>query len=625
MSSINSQFWPLFFLFFLAWQLPRGVFTCTPADRSALSGFSDSLDAGIAAWPGGCGGAVNSSSDCCRWPGVHCRLFGASELRVVRLDLAGRGLAGGLNLQGGSLARLEKLSFLNLSLNSLHGPIPPELLLRMPRLRVLDLSHNSFTGELGDAAASSDPGYSELVHLDVSFNSLSVLRDGVFRRLPRLRNFSAESNLLARTVPHTLSSCSELEHLNMENNSLHGALDLNFTRLPRLRAVRLGWNLLRGRIPASLSHCRHLRVVNLRRNFLSGPVPSAFRRLQSLAFFNVGNNSITGIAQALQVLQDCRALSVLILTMNFHGKEMPAGGDGGDTGGVRGFPRLQLLGIASCALRGAVPPWLRVSAHLTVLDLSWNRLTGTVPPWLGGFDALYRIDLSGNALTGDIPLALTRLKSLAAGDDMKASQQKLRLSDYGVRLYNWHVDRGELWYDANIPPSLDLSQNGLAGAIPPEIGDMRQLNILNLSCNALSGPIPARLASLASLQALDLSHNELAGEIPASLTGLTFLSCFDVSYNRLRGVIPNVSQFSTFPCSSFAGNPGLHGEYCDGDALGRVGTGANGWWSYDTVGEIFGLPFLLGFADGLVVTVLFAYVMSPYQRTLQGKVGVARN
>uniref|UniRef100_A0A0D3HTT0 Leucine-rich repeat-containing N-terminal plant-type domain-containing protein n=1 Tax=Oryza barthii TaxID=65489 RepID=A0A0D3HTT0_9ORYZ len=525
MSSINSQFWPLFFLFFLAWQLPRGVFTCTPADRSALSGFSDSLGAGIAAWPGGGGGAVNSSFDCCRWPGVHCRLFGASELRVVRLDLAGRGLAGGLNLQGGSLARLEKLSFLNLSLNSLHGPIPPELLLRMPRLRVLDLSHNSFTGELGDAAGSSDPGYSELVHLDVSFNSLSVLRDGVFRRLPRLRNFSAESNLLAGTVPHTLSSCSELEHLNMENNSLHGGLDLNFTRLPRLRAVRLGWNLLRGRIPASLSHCRHLRVVNLRRNFLSGPVPSALRRLQSLAFFNVGNNSITGIAQALQVLQDCRALSVLILTMNFHGEEMPAGGDGGDAGGVRGFPRLQLLGIASCALRGAS---------------------------------------------------------------------------------RFFLDPGLLWI---LPDRRKI--------VFPLVSTSS-----TLSCNALSGPIPA---TLASLQALDLSHNELAGEIPASLTGLTFLSCFDVSYNRLRGVIPNVSQFSTFPCSSFAGNPGLHGEYCDGDALGRAGTGANGWWSYDTVGEIFGLPFLLGFADGLVVTVLFAYVMSPYQRTLQGKVGVARN
>uniref|UniRef100_J3NCZ6 Leucine-rich repeat-containing N-terminal plant-type domain-containing protein n=1 Tax=Oryza brachyantha TaxID=4533 RepID=J3NCZ6_ORYBR len=549
-------------LYVLAWQLPRGVFSCTPADRSVLSSFSDSLDAGIAVWPGG---VVNSSSDCCRWPGVRCRRLSAaseSELRVVHLDLAGRGLAGSLRVQGGgSLARLDKLSFLNLSRNSLHGPIPPELLLRMPRLRVLDLSHNFFSGQLADMAAPApagafESGYpkSKLAHLDVSLNSLTGLHDGVCRGLPRLRSFSAESNLLAGTVPRSLSSCSGLEYLNMDNNSLHGALgDLNFTRLSRLRALHLGWNQLRGRIPESLSSCRHLRVVNLRRNFLSGPVPSAFRHLQSLAFFNVGNNSITGIAHALRVLQECRALAVKILTMNFHGEEMPGGPgmiDAG-AGGIRGFPRLQLLGMAACALRGAVPQWLRASARLSVLDhLSWNRLTGAV---------LYRIDLS-NELTGDIPLSITRMKSLVAADDMSASQASL--SDYGVRLYNWHVDCGELWYDGNIPASLDLSQNSLAGTIPPEIGDLRELNILNLSWNALSGPIPATLASLASLQALELSHNELAGEIPASLAGLTFLSSFDVSHNRLRGVIPNLSQFSTFPCSSFAGNPGLHGEYC---------------------------------------------------------------
>uniref|UniRef100_A0A0D9XYU3 Leucine-rich repeat-containing N-terminal plant-type domain-containing protein n=1 Tax=Leersia perrieri TaxID=77586 RepID=A0A0D9XYU3_9ORYZ len=294
--------------------------------------------------------------------------------------------------------------------------------------------------------------------------------------------------------------------------------------------------------------------------------------------------------------------------MNFYGEDMPAAA-------IRGFPRVQLLGIAARTLRGAVPAWLQGSAKLAVLDLSWNRLTGSLPPWLGEFDALYRINLSGNALTGGIPVSLTRLKSLAAvddDDDMTARKNRLRMYiDYGVRLYNWHVDRGELWYDGNIPASLDLSRNGLAGAIPPEIGDMRGLTILNLSCNTLSGPIPATLASVASLQALDLSHNELAGDIPASLTGLTFF----VLLRRLLqpGVIPNTSQFSTFPCSSFAGNNGLHGEYCDSGGLGTVGTGW--WWCYDTVGEdLFSLPFLLGLANGLVVTILFAHVAVPYRR-----------
>jgi hypothetical protein len=79
--------------------------------------------------------------------------------------------------------------------------------------------------------------------LDVSFNSLSSLHAGVFLGHPRLRSFSAESNLLAEKVPGSLSSCTEVQYLNMANNSLHGTLDLfNFARLTRLRALHIGWN-----------------------------------------------------------------------------------------------------------------------------------------------------------------------------------------------------------------------------------------------------------------------------------------------------------------------------------------------------------------------------------------------
>lgn len=599
-----SQFltWMLFFSILIC-QRYHGVSSCAPADRSALASFSNSLNTAIDAWPRD---AENSSVDCCRWPGVRCRRFGASEPQVVLLDLAGRGLTGGLP---SSLARLEKLIRLNLSWNSLQGPIPTELLLRMPQLRVLDLSHNSLTGELvGVAPAALGAGASKLSHLDVSFNGLTRLCTGVFFGLPRLRTFSAESNLLTGVMPYSLSSCSELEYLNMANNSLHGTLAaLNFTHLTRLGAVHLGWNRLRGSIPASLSCCRDLRVVNLRRNELSGTVPSTFRRLRALSFLDIGNNSITGIAQALRALQECRALAILILTMNFQGEEMPSG--------IRGFPRVRLLGVANCALRGSVPRWLRASTQLRVLDLSWNRLTGQIPPWIGSFDTLFRLDLSSNALTGEIPVALTRLKSLTACAGNASEVQQLSLSDYGVRLYNWHVERGDLWYNRYIPPSLDLSQNGLAGTIPPELGNLRMLNLLNLSFNSLSGPIPGTLASLRTLQTLGLSYNELTGEIPASLTGLTFLSCFDVSHNRLRGVIPNLNQFTTFPCSSFAGNPGLHGDYCDGVAAGVAVPWADGLILPEG-DDIFGLPFWLGVVVGLLVTMFVAA-----RRTVEGSAG----
>ncbi|RLN28346.1 phytosulfokine receptor 1-like [Panicum miliaceum] len=367
----------------------------------------------------------------------------------------------------------------------------------------------------------------------------------------------------------------------------------NFIPFLMLQTRRMSSSFTNHPIPS----CSPYWVVNLRRNNLSGPVPSDFRRLQALSFFNIGINRITSIAQALRALQECRALAVLILTTNFQGEEMPGGG------AIRGFPSLRLLGIANCALRGAVPPWLRASARLGVLDLSWNRLAGKIPPWLGGFDSLYRIDLSNNALAREIPPALARLRSLAGS----ATVAQVSMSGYGVRLYNWHVDRGQLWYNSNIPPSLDLNRNGLAGSIPPELGDLRALNLLNLSWNALSGPIPATLATLRTLQTLDLSRNELAGEIPTSLAGLTYLSCFDVSHNRLRGLVPAAAQFSTFPCSSFAGNPGLHAEYCERN--GVVGGAQETDGTLLTVGsEMFGLPFWLGMIFGLCAT-MFVHVV----------------
>ncbi|XP_039797530.1 phytosulfokine receptor 1-like [Panicum virgatum] len=566
-----------------------------PADWIALSSFSNNLDTAIHGWPGA---ENHHSDDCCRWLGVRCRRLGAhgGELRVASLDLAGRGLTGALP---SALARLDELRVLNLSGNPLHRAVPPELI-HMPRLEVLDQSQNHLTGELG-GAEPAPPGASGLVHLDISSNRLTSLRAGVFLGLPRLRRFSAESNQLTGVLPGSLSSCSELEYLNMANNSLHGNLgssNPNFSRLTRLRALHLGWNRLSGHLPASLSRCRDLRVVNLHPNNLPGPVPSDFRRLQALSFFDIGINRITGIAPALRALQECRALAVLVLTTNFQGEELPG------AGAIRGFPSLRLLGIANCALRGAVPPWLRASARLGVLDLSWNRLAGQLQPWLGGFDWLYRMDLSNNALAGEIPPALARLRSL----DGSAPVAQVSMSEYGVRLYNWHVERGQLWYNSNIPPSLQLSRNGLAGAIPPELGDLRALNLLNLSWNALSGPIPATLATLSALQTLDLSHNELAGEIPASLEGLTFLSCFDVSHNRLRGMVPAAAQFSTFPCSSFADNPGLNAEYYDGNRLGKAPE-TDGKYGLTVVSEIFGLPFWLGMIFDLYATMFVHLVV----------------
>ena len=80
--------------------------------------------------------------------------------------------------------------------------------------------------------------------------------------------------------------------------------------------------------------------------------------------------------------------------------------------------------------------------------------------------------------------------------------------------------------------------NGLTGVIPPELGSLPHLRVLDLSHNQLEGPIPAQLGSLSSLQVLDLSGNQLTGPIPPELGSLSNLQRLNLWGNRLTGPIP---------------------------------------------------------------------------------------
>ncbi len=85
---------------------------------------------------------------------------------------------------------------------------------------------------------------------------------------------------------------------------------------------------------------------------------------------------------------------------------------------------------------------------------------------------------------------------------------------------------------------LVLPSNGLAGNLPPELGNLANLRILELHDNQLAGPIPIELGSLANLEYLSLYGNRLAGRIPAELGNIANLATLLAKDNRLTGAIP---------------------------------------------------------------------------------------
>ena len=84
-----------------------------------------------------------------------------------------------------------------------------------------------------------------------------------------------------------------------------------------------------------------------------------------------------------------------------------------------------------------------------------------------------------------------------------------------------------------------LSDNNLAGAIPPELGDLDGLKRVDLYDNSLTGKIPEELGKLTNLKALNLSGNDLSGPIPEELGNLANLDELHLASNSLSGEIPD--------------------------------------------------------------------------------------
>ncbi|XP_027065698.2 uncharacterized protein [Coffea arabica] len=108
---------------------------------------------------------------------------------------------------------------------------------------------------------------------------------------------------------------------------------------------------------------------------------------------------------------------------------------------------------------------------------------------------------------------------------------------------------------------LNLSTNGLYGAIPHQIGALSKLTHLTLSNNFIKGIIPHSIANLTNLVTLDLSYNSLFGFIPSILGQLSNLEFLDLNNNHFSGVIPRtLSNLTKLSWLYIHGNPGIRGD-----------------------------------------------------------------
>ncbi|PVH47599.1 hypothetical protein PAHAL_4G098900 [Panicum hallii] len=153
------------------------------------------------------------------------------------------------------------------------------------------------------------------------------------------------------------------------------------------------------------------------------------------------------------------------------------------------------------------------------------NLHGNLPRSIGKLSiSMKELWLRNNKISGPIPPEIGNLKNL-----------NTVFMDYNL-------------FTGNIPSTianlhslvyLALAQNNLTGQIPDTIGNLVQLNDLKLDGNNLSGGIPATLGQCTQLKILNLAHNSLEGSIPSKIFKISSLSEeLDLSHNYLSGAIP---------------------------------------------------------------------------------------
>ncbi|CAB9503963.1 Leucine Rich Repeat [Seminavis robusta] len=84
---------------------------------------------------------------------------------------------------------------------------------------------------------------------------------------------------------------------------------------------------------------------------------------------------------------------------------------------------------------------------------------------------------------------------------------------------------------------LYLTKNGLSGSLPPELGLLTKLEVLDVATNNIRGTIPSQIGLMTSLYELILDANELTAAVPSEIYQLTRLECFYVHTNPVTGTI----------------------------------------------------------------------------------------
>ncbi|CAO2840478.1 unnamed protein product [Amaranthus hypochondriacus] len=450
---------------------------------------------------------------------------------------------------------MSSLSYLDLSSNSLEGPIP-NTISNLKHLTHLILYYNKFQGKtyfpisLGSLCTlqtislnhnNLEYEFSTIIHslagclqkallsLDLGYNRIWGSIPKAINKFSSLRNLLIGNNQLNGTISQGIGTLSMLENLDISSNSLQDTLsEAHFSNLSRLRTLDMSRN------PNIVLHIRdnwippfQLMHLNLQSCKLGPYFPKWIVTQTNLSYLGIAD---AGIHDSIPT-SFWNSLSPINLEYLNVSHNMIYGS----------FPDLSItlqtppiIDFSSNHLRGSLPLFLRNTAKLylhnnnfsklspffcpnsktllTFLNLANNSFSEELPDCWMYFDQLFMLSLENNNISGKLPSslgALTNLLTLKVRNNNISGYLPLSLENCTSLL------------------ELDLGYNALTGHIPPRIGHLSRLRVLSLRCNNFKGHFPESIFLLSHLHILDLSLNHIFGTIPKCIYNLTAMTSTD--------------------------------------------------------------------------------------------------
>ncbi|CAH8391055.1 unnamed protein product [Eruca vesicaria subsp. sativa] len=499
---------------------------CNPHDQETLLWFSGNVSSPVSPlkW--------DPSVDCCSWEGITCD--DSLDSHITKISLPSRGLSGNLT---STLLNFHSLSHLDLSHNRLLGPLPPGFFSSLDQLKVLNLSYNSFRGELPLEQSFGNNGsimFFPIETIDLSSNLLqgrifnsSKFLQGAFN----LTSFNVSNNSFTGPLPSFLcKSSSQLRKLDFSYNDFSGSISQGLGKCFRLSIIRAGFNRLSGEIPSDIYNLSNLEQLFLPFNQLSGKINDEITSLKKLTSLELYFNLLEGeIPRSIGNLSNLRSLQLHTNNLSGH---VPLS--------LANCTNLVNLNLRVNHLRGSLTELDFTQFQiLSVIDIGNNSFTGDLPEKIYSCKSLTAIRLSGNKITGQISPQILKLKSLSF---LSLSDNKLTNITGALSILQGCKKLSTLlvalnFYNETFPSNKDLISPhgfpklkifglggcGLKGVIPSWLININSLEVLDLSVNQLVGSIPGWLGTLPNLFYLELSDNQLSGQLSKDIFQLKAL------------------------------------------------------------------------------------------------------